>query len=68
MTRLKHRIEALESRNGVGIARWHLVTQRIGQTEEEARTLYETANGPIGADEGIILLQIVAPGDISCHA
>lgn len=40
--------------------RWHLIIRRIGQSEAEAVSEYETENGWIGSKEGKIIRRIIA--------
>ena len=54
MVRLKQRLEALEK--GASVDRMHCISWRAGQTQEAALAAYENDNGPVGPDDGGLLL------------
>ena len=58
--RLSQRIADLESRMPEGKPGWVRVFQHTGQSQDEAITAYEAANGPIG-DSNVILRVFTSP-------
>lgn len=53
-TGLKQRVEALENGDSSQFKPWHCVVQDVGETEQQAFARYETENGPIGDDRGVL--------------
>ena len=57
MVRLKQRLDALE--RGSSVERMHCVPWRAEQSQDEALTAYENDNGPVGPDDGGLLLVFI---------
>lgn len=55
---LRDRLAKLETRNSSARG-WHIVRRYSDQTEEQAIAVYEASNGPIGPEDGSILLVII---------
>ena len=54
MSKNLRRLEALEK--GASVERMHCVPWKAGQSQNQALAAYENDNGPVGPDDGELLL------------
>ena len=62
MGALHRRLAALEAEPTVGFVPWVQIVQTIGQTEEEAISGFETANGPVDDKNKLLWVVVRKPG------
>lgn len=59
MKALHKRLSGLEMRGGA--FRWHRVIQQVGQSFDDALSIYEAGNGPVLASDKVVVRLVVQP-------